>query len=101
LRIFARTTAGFDRRFPAHPAPQAKLTMNHPEDARIQERDNIKIALATFALQLDAFEMRMHRARLAFGQEAGSRVPLPERLQSSEGKYDWVSLNSAGSKSGT
>jgi hypothetical protein len=75
--------------------------MYHPEDARIQERDNMKIALATFALQLDAFEMRMNRARLVFGQGAGSRVPLPERLQSLEGKYDWGSLNSAGSKSGT
>jgi hypothetical protein len=75
--------------------------MDHPEHARIRERDNMKIALATFALQLDAFEMRMNRARLAVGRGAGPHVPLPERLQSSEGKYDWGSLNSAGSKSDT
>ena len=75
--------------------------MIHPDDVRIQERDNMKIALATFALQLDAFEMRMNGAWLAVGRGAGLRVPSPGRLQSSEGKYDWGSLNSAGSKSGT
>jgi hypothetical protein len=75
--------------------------MDHQEGARIQERDNMKIALATFALQLDVFEMRMNGARLAVGRGAGLRVSSPERLQSSEGKYGWGSLNSAGSKSAT
>ena len=75
--------------------------MLHPEDARTQERDNMKIALATFALQLDVFEMRMNGARLAISRGAGLRVPSPEGLQPSEGKYDWGSLNSVGSKSGT
>jgi hypothetical protein len=42
--------------------------MDDEENARIQERDNLKVALATFALRLDAFEMRMSGARLAAGQ---------------------------------
>jgi hypothetical protein len=75
--------------------------MDHPEDARIRERDNMKIALATFALQLDVFEMRMSGARLADDRRAGLRALSAERMQSSEGKYDWGSLNSVGSKSGT
>ena len=73
--------------------------MLQSEDARLQERDNMKIALATFALQLD--EMRMNGARLAISPGVGLRVPSPEGLQPSERKYDWGSLNSAGSKSGT
>jgi hypothetical protein len=101
LRIFARTAAGFDWRLPAPRDPHAKLTMDHKENARIQERHNLKVALATFALQLDAFEMRMSGARFAAGRMAGLRVPSPDRLQSSEGEYDWASLNSVGSKSGT
>lgn len=75
--------------------------MRHPEDTRIQERDNMKIALATFALQLDVFEMRMNGARLAISRGDGLRFPSTEGTQPSEGKYDWGSLNSAGSKSGT
>jgi hypothetical protein len=75
--------------------------MNYPEDARIQERDNMKIALATFALQLNAFEMRMNGAWLAADPGTGLRVPPPDRLQFSKGKYDWGSLSSAGSKSAT
>jgi hypothetical protein len=37
---------------------QATATRDHPDDARAEERNNLKLALATFALQLDAFEMR-------------------------------------------
>ena len=34
--------------------------MNHGDDARAEELNNLRLALATFVLQLDAFEMRMH-----------------------------------------
>jgi hypothetical protein len=37
--------------------------MNH-QDARAEELHNLRLALATFALQLDAFEMRIRAARL-------------------------------------
>jgi hypothetical protein len=98
LRIFARTPAGYDRRLPARRNPQAKPTMDHEENARIQERDNLKVALATFALRLDAFEMRMSGVRLAAGQKPILRVGHPI---GSEGKNGWGSLNLTGSKSGT
>jgi hypothetical protein len=46
---------------------QATATGHHRDDARAEERNNLKLALATFALQLDAFEMRTsvvaHRPR--------------------------------------
>jgi hypothetical protein len=32
--------------------------MNHADDARTKELNNLRLALATFVLQLDAFEMR-------------------------------------------
>ena len=72
--------------------------MDDEETARIQERDNLKVALATFALRLDAFEMRMSGARLAAGQKQVLRFAHPN---GSEGKYGWGSLNLAGNKSGT
>jgi hypothetical protein len=34
---------------------------DHPDDARAEELTNLRLALATFALQLDAFEMRASR----------------------------------------
>ena len=33
--------------------------MKHGDDARIEESNNLRLALATFALQLDAFEVRI------------------------------------------
>ena len=46
------------------------LTMGHGEDARAEELHNLRVALATFALQLDAFEMRASRALLAADRQA-------------------------------
>jgi hypothetical protein len=34
--------------------------MKHGDDARIEELNNLRLALATFVLHLDAFEMRTH-----------------------------------------
>ncbi len=45
--------------------------MNHADDARIRELNNLRLALATFVLQLDAFEMRNH--------EGLPRVSKPEK----------------------
>jgi hypothetical protein len=49
----------------ARERPDVKLSMANQEDARTRELDNLRLALATFALQLDAFEMRMGEARLS------------------------------------
>jgi hypothetical protein len=51
------------------------LTMGRGEDARAEELHNLRVALATFALQLDAFEMRANGALLAAGREASMRKP--------------------------
>jgi hypothetical protein len=51
-----------------------------PDRARTEELDNLRLALATFALQLDMFEMRM-----------GARMH--------DGENDWPSIKSPGSKS--
>jgi hypothetical protein len=57
--------------------PQATRSMDYRDDARTEELNNLKLALATFALQLDAFEMRMGRARLTAEIEPGIRLPPP------------------------
>jgi hypothetical protein len=53
------------------------VAMNHGDDARAEELGHLKLALATFALQLDAFEMRTH-SLLAVGKP-GNLVPPPDR----------------------
>jgi hypothetical protein len=50
--------------------------MNNEDDPRAEELDHLKLALATFALQLDAFEMRTHGLLLAVGKP-GNLVPPP------------------------
>ena len=82
------------------------LTMGHGEDARAEELHNLRVALATFALQLDAFEMRASRALLAAGREASMAparmaAPRANRPRDSEGENDWASIRSAGNRSGT
>jgi hypothetical protein len=51
--------------------------MKHEQDARTKELSNLRLALATFALQLDAFEMRVRAARLKTGSanEPASIIP--------------------------
>jgi hypothetical protein len=55
--------------------------MDHRDDARASELHNLRLALATFALQLDAFEMRMRMSggSLTSGGslKAGVRAEVP------------------------
>lgn len=60
------------------PASKPGLAGNHGDDARAEELEQLKLALATFALQLDAFEMRAHGLLLAAGK-SGNPVPAPDR----------------------
>ena len=46
--------------------------MRREEDARAAERDLLKLALATFALQLDVFEMRAHEVLVTVGKPDNS-----------------------------
>jgi len=47
--------------------------MNYRDDARAEELNNLRLALAMFALQLDAFEMRTNGGLL----RAGIKLPVP------------------------
>lgn len=59
--------------------------MSKSRDARAEELDNLRLALATFALQLDAFEMRASDALLAARREASITVPRRDSSRNSEG----------------
>jgi len=48
--------------------------MNHADDARTKELNNLRLALATFVLQLDAFEMRN---REGLPRVSKSEKPVP------------------------
>jgi hypothetical protein len=58
-----------------------RLTADRWEDARAAELHNLRVALATFALQLDAFEMRASGALLAAGREASIAATPISRSQ--------------------
>jgi hypothetical protein len=53
--------------------------MDH-RDPRVKELSNLKLALATFALQLDEFEARMRVRSLKTGAQVSKPVP-PERAK--------------------
>jgi hypothetical protein len=53
--------------------------MDHRDNARAEELNNLRLALATFALQLDAFEMRMSDGLVGDQRQARNAVPRPER----------------------
>ena len=77
----------------------------HRDDARAKELNNLRLALATFALQLDAFEMRTRKQPFRTGTTAGMPIWPPdvgyrlqsEKLLTSDGKNDW-SIKSHGNK---
>jgi hypothetical protein len=51
--------------------------MKHGDDARIEELNNLRLALATFVLHLDAFEMQTHEGFLT-ASKPGKPVPRSE-----------------------
>jgi len=92
----AETVAGVSRRFLpagscreppndfAHAEPHAILTRDRRDQARANELNNLRLALATFALHLDAFEMSLCEAALRAGIKPGVPVPAADsgwRLQ--------------------
>jgi hypothetical protein len=62
----------------------AKSAMIRGHDARAEELSNLRLALATFALQLDAFELQARDGLLAAGIELGSPARQPRRLWAPE-----------------
>ena len=61
------------------------MTMGRGEDARAVELHNLRLALATFALHLDAFEMRAGGVLRAAGREPSIAVLRPSRPRDSKG----------------
>src|SRR4051794_16180731 len=78
------------------------------DEARAEELNKLRLALATFAVHLDAFELRASgAARVGSG---GSRRPFPvpnpsgvrtPEVGGSNGGIDWASTVSIGSKPDT
>ena len=48
--------------------------MDHRDDQRAEELNNLRLALATFALQLDAFEVRLKNRRTQTNAEPSKPV---------------------------
>lgn len=59
--------------------------MSSRQDPRAEELHNLRLALATFALQLDAFEMRASGALLAARREASIAAARRDNARDSEG----------------
>jgi hypothetical protein len=78
------------------PRSHARVTpaTDHGDDARAGELNNLRLALATFAMQLDVFEMRTNRG--SRGNDVALRPPLPGRRHRREDQ--WWSIRSLGSK---
>ena len=56
--------------------------MDRRDEARIEELNNLRLALATFALQLDAFEMEVNEATLGLSFASPTRPSgIAGRLQ--------------------
>jgi len=78
--------------------PLAKFIMDPRHDARAEELDNLKLALATFALQLEAFELRAREGLLAAGIGPRTAAARPDGVVAGpRGKNSW-SIGSVGSK---
>jgi hypothetical protein len=77
--------------------------MDRRNDTRAQELSNLRLALATFAVQLDVFEMRMAAGMAAVpfraGIKSGIRVPQPDiRYRFQKERNDCSSIKSPGNK---
>jgi hypothetical protein len=56
--------------------------MDHEDDQRTEELNSLRLAMATFALRLDAFEVRLKDRRTQTNAEPRSRSRQLPRLQS-------------------
>jgi hypothetical protein len=59
--------------------------MSSSIDPRVRELTRLKLALATFALQLDTFEMRAHGVLSSIGQSADDALGHEPRKGSKKG----------------
>ena len=57
---------------------------NKRDQARTEELNKLRLALTTFALQLDLFEMRMRQRQLEAGAEAGNPHSIEREMMRHE-----------------
>lgn len=76
--------------------------MDHRDDARIEELNNLRLALATFALHLDTFEMQVSEATSDLGPAglgpAGPARPRDVATRLQRENRIWPSIRSLGNK---
>jgi hypothetical protein len=70
--------------------------MSTSNDPRLRELNRLKLAMATFALQLDTFEVRAHGVMLSIGRSGEDGPGLGRRKE----EENWQSIKSRGSKRG-
>jgi hypothetical protein len=75
------------------------------DEARAEELNKLRLALATFAMHLDAFELRARRAVRVAAAEPRIPLPIPNpsgvrtlEMRGSNGGIDWASTKSVGNK---
>jgi len=99
-----------DPTFPAGSGRRDSAPRQHPrgDEARAEELNKLRLALATFAVHLDAFELRASGAVRGSGVAPRARPPFPNppevrtvETRVSNGGTDWPSTKSVGSKPDT
>jgi hypothetical protein len=68
-----------------HRTTRASAT-GYRDDARAEELNNLRLALATFALHLDAFEMRTREGPFRTGMTPRIPIPPPDVVADFRGK---------------
>ena len=69
--------------------------MSTANDPRVSELNRLKLAMATFALQLDTFEVRAHGVMLSIGRPHEDGAGHGRRKEE-----EWQSIKSRGSRQG-
>lgn len=59
---------------------QEGWVVDHRDDARIEELNNLKLALATFALHLDTFEMQVSEATSGLADPGPASLARPRNV---------------------
>jgi len=77
-----------------------RVTGDDQDFARAEELYNLRLALVTFALQLDAFEMRAEGLLKAGMKPAKPAPPSDVGCGPQRGRNDWSSIRSHGNKRG-
>jgi hypothetical protein len=98
-----------DTMLPAGSGRRGSVSRQHSGDeARAEELNKLRLAMATFAVHLDAFELRASNVLRTAAFEPQGTLPFPSRskarngaMRSLNGDDVWASTKSVGSKPDT